>query len=86
MTRKLRDEEALYNRSLYVKFWLLYAKGVNYPFDIYKCMEEHKIGETSLDFYDNYSKVTEKLSRDFRKVDKIFRTGLQKLSDPTNLK
>ena len=40
-------------------------------------MEENKIGRTSYVFYLNYAKDTEKFMRDFRKTDKIFRTGLE---------
>lgn len=76
----MKDQEALYNKDLFVSFWCLYAKGVRNPFDVYKCMEMNKIGERSYVFYDNYSKDTEQLTRDFRRVDKIYRTGLDKLS------
>jgi len=69
-----------------VSFWVLYAKTVSRPFDVYKSMQENKVGELSFIFYDNYARDTERLTRDFKKVEKIYRNGLQKVNEKDNKK
>jgi hypothetical protein len=55
----------------------MYAQRVDAIFDVYNCMQQHDIGKKSLYFYDNYSRDLERFTRDFKKVDKVFRTGLK---------
>jgi hypothetical protein len=61
----------------YVSYWIMYAQRVDAIFDVYNCMQQHDIGKRSLYFYDNYSRDLERFTRDFKKVDKVFRTGLK---------
>jgi len=49
-------------------------------------MQEMKIGQKSHTFYVEYAITVEKITRNFRKVDKIFRDGLDAVDDPKNNK
>ncbi|CAI2363321.1 unnamed protein product [Moneuplotes crassus] len=75
-THRLRKEESLYQDDKYVYYWAHYANSVQEIFDVYHYMEIHRIGQTTYNYYINYAKDVEKELRDFRKADKIYRTGL----------
>ena len=45
-TKRLKNESSLYESMRFVVTWITYASHVNRPLDVYKFMEENKIGTT----------------------------------------
>lgn len=86
MTRCLSQYQSLYNEPALVRAWVMYSEFLKKPIDAYRWMKEKKIGNKSYIFYSEYAKIVEKLTRDFKKVDKIYRHGLKEMPDQRYMK
>ena len=81
MTKSLKDAEEVFQDKALVLIWTKYAQQVSAIFEVYKYMEENGIGKNTYIFYWEYSRNVETLTRDFKKADKILRTGLKNVED-----
>ncbi|CAG8480534.1 5192_t:CDS:2 [Paraglomus occultum] len=80
-TRTFKDDERYKKDPRYLRLWLLYAKYVEHPRDIFVFLENNEIGQDLAAFYEEYGALLESVKR-FKEADQIYQLGIHRRARP----
>ncbi|KAG5458535.1 MAG: Mad3/BUB1 homology region 1-domain-containing protein, partial [Olpidium bornovanus] len=72
-TRVFRDDARYRNDPRYLKIWLLYARNIQSPKDVYAYLMSNSIGTDIAAYYEDYAECLEKEGRKARPLDRLSR-------------
>lgn len=67
----------------YLRLWILYAKYVDCPRDIFRFLEANDLGTSAAAFYEEWAAVEEN-SRRYKEADAILSLGVHRKAEPLN--